>query len=109
MRKGFALITILAVLIMVALGTATILQSVGSQTSMKSNNVRDVQTQYLTEAGMQYALYRCRTNAAGCPGGVATCCIAEILPAATTGLGADIAITLPGPGEIKVDIVYADV
>lgn len=63
-KKGFALITVLAVLIMVAVGTATVLQSVGSQTNMKSNNFQEVKAQYLAEAGMQRALWKCRTT--GC-------------------------------------------
>lgn len=59
-KKGFALITVLAVLIVVALGTATILQSVGSQSDLKSNNVRDVRARYLAEAVMQQFLWQCR-------------------------------------------------
>jgi len=68
MKKGFALITVLAVLIVIALGTATILQSVGSQNDLKSNNVRDVQAHYLAEAVMQHILWQCRQpGGGGCP------------------------------------------
>ncbi len=63
MKKGFALITVLAVLIMIALGTAAVLQSVGSQTNLKSINVQEVKEQFLSEAGMQYALWRSRNGA----------------------------------------------
>ena len=62
MKKGFSLITVLAVLIVIALGTATVLQSVGSHTNMKSNNIQEVKARFLAEAGMQHALWRCRTS-----------------------------------------------
>ena len=66
MKKGFSLITILAVLIMFTVGAATVLQSVGSHTNMKSNNLQEVKAQYLAEAGMQYALWQCRPANGGC-------------------------------------------
>ena len=103
MKKGFALITILAVLIIIALGTATILQSVGSHTSMKSNNVSEVKAQYLAEAGMQYALWVCRKNNGNCSSA------AGILNIATTGLEQDIIISLPVSGQIKVEVSYTTV
>jgi type II secretory pathway component PulK len=61
MKNGFALITILAVVIMIALGAAALLQSVGSHIGMKSNNLQEVKAQYLAEAGMQYAMWKCRS------------------------------------------------
>lgn len=64
MKQGFALITVLAVLILIAVGTATVLHSLGSQTDMKSNNLQDIKSQFLAEAGMQHALWRCRNG--GC-------------------------------------------
>lgn len=64
MKKGFALITVLAILIVIALGTATVLQSVGSQTSMKSISLQGLKDQYIAEAGMQYALWCLRTGTA---------------------------------------------
>ncbi len=64
-KKGFALITVLAILIVIVLGTATVLQSVGSQTNMKSNNLSEVKYQYLAEAAIQRALWQCR-QAGGC-------------------------------------------
>ena len=66
MKKGFALITVLAILIIIALGTAMVLKSVGSHTSMKSNNLQDVEAQYVAEAAMQYALWVCRQNNGDC-------------------------------------------
>lgn len=100
MKKGFALITVLAVLIMIALGTATVLQSLGSQTSMKVTNLQEVKAQYLAEAGMQYALYKCRTNNGNCASAVGT------LAKATTGLEQDIVISLPASNKIKVEVSY---
>lgn len=63
MKKGFALITVLVVLILVAMGSAAILTSVGSFNTMKAKNVQEIKAQYLAEAGMQYALWKCRTSA----------------------------------------------
>ena len=65
MKRGFALITVLAVAIVVALATAKLLQSLGSNAAVKSNNLQDSRAQLLAEAGMQHALWRCST-AAGC-------------------------------------------
>jgi len=90
MQKGFALITVLAILIMIALGTATVLQSLGSQTNMKSINLQDLKAQYLAEAGMQRALWKCRT----------TGCVAETI----TIDGTSVAITLPASGQVLVTV-----
>ena len=100
MKKGFALITVLAVLIVVALGTATVLQSVGSQTNLKSKNLQELKAQYLAEAGLQYVLWKCRTDASGCSSAVGT------LSKATTGLEQDIVVTMPASGQIKVEVSY---
>ena len=96
-KKGFALITVLAVLLMIALGSAAILQSMGSQTNIKALNVQEVQSQGLAEAGMQHALWRCKTNTAGCVG-VTPCCIVEDV----TIEGERVAIRLPSAGEISI-------
>jgi Tfp pilus assembly protein PilX len=106
MQKGFALITVLAVLIMIALGTATVLQSIGSQASMKSLNLQELKDQYLAEAGMQYALWVCRKNNGNCSSLNVTA-PSVTLPKGTTGLEQDINIkTDPtsgtGPYKIKV-------
>lgn len=85
-KNGFALITVLAVLIMIALGTATILQSIGSQTSMKSINLQEARDQYIAEAGMQYALWCLRAGVA--------------LPASHNVLAAD-GITVLGTAFIR--------
>jgi Tfp pilus assembly protein PilX len=66
MKKGFALITVLVVLILLSIGIATILQSFGSHARMKSNNLQELKAQYLAEAGMQRALWICRNNAGNC-------------------------------------------
>ena len=65
-KKGFALITVLAVMLVLILGIAAILQATGSHTNMKSNNLKELQAQYLAEAGMQRALWRCRKNNGNC-------------------------------------------
>ena len=100
MKKGFALITVLAVLIMIALGTAAILQSVGSLTNMKSNNIQEVKAQYLAEAGMQQALWKCRTS--GC--GSSTSYTIE-------GITVPITVAATGSNQysIKVEVSYANV
>jgi Tfp pilus assembly protein PilX len=66
MKNGFALITCLAVVIVVAIGTAGILQAVGSHANMKANTLQEVQAKYLAEAGMEYAFWKCRTVNGGC-------------------------------------------
>lgn len=92
MKNGYALITVLAVLIMIALGAATVLQSMGSITNVKSGNLQEVRGQYLAEAGMQYALAQCRT-----PGGCAS------VNGTTKDIdGTAVKITVPAPGQIKV-------
>lgn len=64
-KKGFSLITVLAALVVLMLGTAAILQAVGSYANMKYNNHQEVKARFLAEAGMQYALWKCRTGS--CP------------------------------------------
>ena len=59
MKKGFALITCLAVVIVVALATAGILQAIGSHANIKANNLQEVQARYLAEAGAERALWKC--------------------------------------------------
>ncbi|MEI7751254.1 MAG: hypothetical protein WCJ71_04090 [Candidatus Omnitrophota bacterium] len=61
MKRGFALITVLAVAIVVALATTKLLQSLGSNAAIKSNNLQDSRAQFLAEAGMQHALWQCST------------------------------------------------
>ena len=94
MKKGFALITVLAILIMIALGAATVLQSAGNQASMKYKNVQEVKAQYLAEAGMQHALWKCRTS-----GG----CASETISVVGTN---DVAIDVSGLPKIKVTVNY---
>ncbi|MFA7255030.1 MAG: hypothetical protein WC133_02880 [Candidatus Omnitrophota bacterium] len=109
MKRGFALITVLAVLMLIALGTATILQSVGTHTSLKAKNVQEVKAQDLAEAGMQHALQICRKNNGDCS-------LANItLLKADTLLEQDIKITtVPATSgaasyTIKVEVNYPDV
>lgn len=100
MRKGFALITVLVVLLVIALGAATVLQSVGSFSGMKSNNLMDTKSQYLAEAGMQHALWRCRTS--GCIDEPNFIIDGTAVPIDVTFLGGT-------NFEIKVSVGYADV
>jgi Tfp pilus assembly protein PilX len=100
MKKGFALITVLAVLIMIALGTATVLQSVGSQTNMKSSNLQETKAQFLAEAGMQYALYICRTSGGSCAG--------FTTPAIHTIDGTNVTISATAPGVAGNYIIKVD-
>ena len=66
MKNGFARITCLAVVIVIAIATAGILQAVGSHANMKANTLQEVQSKYLAEAGTEYALWKCRTINGGC-------------------------------------------
>lgn len=109
-QKGFALITVLAVLIMLALGITAVLQSVGSHTSMKSLSVQETKAQYLAEAGMQYANWWCRTHSGDCSG-LNVDPPNVTLPKATTGFEQDINIKtnpLSGTGPYKIKICAGD-
>ena len=66
MKNGFALVTCLAIVVVIALGTAGIFQAVSSHANMKANTLQEVQAKYLAEAGMEYALWHCRTVNGGC-------------------------------------------
>lgn len=65
LKRGFALITVLAMVIVISLGAATLLRSMGNVANLKSNSIADIQAQYLTEAGVEYAKWLCRN--AACP------------------------------------------
>ena len=99
MKKGFIMITVLAVLIMIAVGAAAIMQSTGSLTALKINNVEDIKAQYLAEAGIQRAIWLCRTAA----------CASE---AAYTIDGRTVAITVTDLGsgntQIQTTVNYTD-
>jgi Tfp pilus assembly protein PilX len=69
MKNGFALITCLAVVIVIAIATAGILQAVGSHANMKANTLQEVQAKYLAEAGMENAIWKCRAAGTGGGGG----------------------------------------
>ena len=66
MKKGFVLITTLAVLIIIALGTVVVLRSMGSVINVKTVSLQEARDQYLTEAGMQYALSVCAAHNGDC-------------------------------------------
>jgi Tfp pilus assembly protein PilX len=121
MKRGFALITVLSVAIMIALGAATILQSMSSHVSMKANNLQESRAQFLAEAGMQRALWTCRTNMA-CGIRPAPCCVSEPAFSITVNIaGAPVDIPVPisvtpsiggatsGTDEIFVRVKYTEV
>lgn len=62
MKKGFALISVLAALILITLGITTVLNAVASHAGLKNRTLQELKAQYLAEAGMQRALWRCRTS-----------------------------------------------
>jgi|GEM_PF-1476484 len=106
MKKGFALITVLAVVIVIALGTAAILQAVGSSTNMKINNLKDVQAQYLAEAGMQYALWKCRLANGGCADNLGYTITTNGI---TTAVPIDVTPLEGGATTVQVSVDYVDI
>ncbi len=111
------MITVLAVAIMVALGAATVLQSMSSYGVMKATTIKETQFKYLAEAAMQHALYRCRTNTNGCAAGLLTCCVNESnFTVNTTVNGVSVNIPAPisianvgsGTREVNTTIQYAE-
>lgn len=99
MKKGFIMITVLAVLVMVALGAAALLQSAGSIAVLKANHVRDIRAQYLAEAGIQRAIWLCRTT--GCADEAAYSIDGDTVAIDVTDLGT-------GSTEIVATVNYAD-
>lgn len=65
--KGFALITVLVVVIVVATLSAGMIRVLNSYTSLKQINLEGIKAQYLAEAAMQWALYQCRSADGVCP------------------------------------------
>jgi len=65
--KGFALITVLVVVIVVATLSAGMIRVLNSYTSLKQVNLEGIKAQYLAEAAMQWALYQCRSADGVCP------------------------------------------
>ena len=118
MKRGFALITVLAVAIIISLSSAKILQSLGSNASVKSNNLQDSRAQLLAEAGMQRALWQCSTSA-GCVSepnftiSVNINGLPVVVAVPITVTDAD-TVAVPTPGyvptkQIKVAVNYSDV
>ncbi len=65
--KGFALVTVLVVVIVVAALSAGVIQVLNSYTSLKQVSLEGIKAQYLAEAAMQWALYQCRSAGGVCP------------------------------------------
>ena len=87
MKNGFALVTCLAIVVVIALGTAGIFQAVSSHANMKANTLQEVQAKYLAEAGMEYALWHCRTINGGCSTDAGFTIDGTAVPITTTSLG----------------------
>jgi len=65
-RRGFALIAVLAILIVILFGAAAILTSVSGHANIKFRMIQELKAQYLAEAGMQWAIWDCKTTPANC-------------------------------------------
>jgi len=59
-NKGTALILVLAAAIIISIGTVAILQAMISYAQLRISSCERIKAQYLTEAGMQYAIAQCR-------------------------------------------------
>jgi len=108
-KRGFALVTVLAVGIMISLGAATILQSMSSLGKMRATNLKEVRARYIAEAGMQHALYVCRTNPGGCAS-VPGFTVRVFMDGGWVNVPAPITVYNLGPGryDIRVNTQYAD-
>lgn len=62
MKKGTALVAVLALLIIMSLGTTAILQAMISYSNMRLVTIERVKAQYLAEAGVQFAIAQCRAG-----------------------------------------------
>lgn len=66
MKRGFALVIVLAILMMLSLGLAAILTAVSSHSGVKIMSAQEIKAQYLAEAGMKWAMWDCKTTPANC-------------------------------------------
>ncbi len=60
-KKGFALIAVLAVMIVLGIATVAVLQAAFNISKMKAEYQPELNAQYIAEAGLQHILYECRT------------------------------------------------
>ena len=60
--KGYVLIIVLAIVVMLTMGIAAMMQATSGHTSMKSRNLGEVKAQYRAEAAMQLWMDGCKTN-----------------------------------------------
>lgn len=67
-KRGFALITILVILILITMGAVAILKAIGSHNTMKAISLQELKSQYLAEAATQAAMWRCRNASGNCTG-----------------------------------------
>jgi len=100
-NKGFMLVTVLAVLLAVSLGCLAMLQTVTIHASLKAKSVKELIAQSLAEAGMWYALWKCKKDPSACAG-----------PITLDESGSEIVITkedsLGGTSKIEVAVTYSD-
>jgi len=59
-------VLVLAIVIVLSLGILVVIKSTGNLTNVKIKNLQELKAQYLAEAGMTHANWRCNTNPAGC-------------------------------------------
>jgi Tfp pilus assembly protein PilX len=65
-QKGFALASILVIMVVIMVGVTTLLQSMSSQAGMRTKGIAEIRAQYAAEAGLVRANWQCRTNPLGC-------------------------------------------
>jgi Tfp pilus assembly protein PilX len=110
MRKGYVLVLVLAIVIVLSLGILAVIKSTGSLATVKIRDLQELKAQYLAEAGMTYANWKCKKD--GCHTLNAT---SPALPKAITGFDRDILITTSPttpntpPYKITVSVDYADI
>ncbi|HNX68676.1 MAG TPA: type II secretion system protein [Candidatus Omnitrophota bacterium] len=64
--KGFALVTVLVVTILIGLVTAALLPLIMSYSSLKYSGQQEIRAAYLAEAAMQYAIADCKRLGGAC-------------------------------------------
>jgi Tfp pilus assembly protein PilX len=110
-KRGFALITVLAIVIMLTLGITAMLQFSYNQSKLQGATIMGTSAQYVAEAGMQQVLWSCRD--AGCSANV----VNMAMPSADPNMTTTYTISDPPAGntalagtkQIDVTVTYTDV
>ena len=71
-KNGFALITVLALAIMLGLGIAALLHMVATSAQLNAISAKGTQAQYILEAAIQDARFKCKLNGGVCTSGNTT-------------------------------------